>query len=109
MWSSNSPMLCCIARKRRASGPCVAHWLHSPYKALSRSLPADSRVVKVPHYRASNARMHKGRPEVYREICQQALAEYLSSADVSMIIANTETKCRPLTGAIQTPSTPDRF
>jgi hypothetical protein len=47
------------------------------YKALSLSLPADSRVVKVPHYSASNARVHKGRPEVYREICQQALAEYL--------------------------------
>ena len=47
------------------------------YNALSGSLPTDSRVVKVPHYSAANARVHKGRPEVYREICQQALAEYL--------------------------------
>ena len=47
------------------------------YQALFRSLPADSRVVKVPHYSAANARVHTGRPEVYREICQQALAEYL--------------------------------
>ena len=47
------------------------------YEALSRSLPADSPVVKVPHYSAANAHVHKGRPEVYREMCQQALAEYL--------------------------------
>lgn len=47
------------------------------YQALSRSSPADSRVVKVPHYSASNARVHKGRPGVYRGVCRQALAEYL--------------------------------
>ncbi|MGA7054044.1 MAG: hypothetical protein WBZ37_22790 [Mycobacterium sp.] len=46
-------------------------------KALSRSLPMDSPVVIIPHYSAANARVHTERPEVYREIYQQALAEYL--------------------------------
>jgi hypothetical protein len=33
-----------------------------------------SRMTRIPHYSGSNGRVHKGKPEVYRDLVHQALA-----------------------------------